>query len=187
MAKKQTETIAKENLDIWAKYEKCKTYIEQKALKEKTERNWNFYVGRQWYDPSSRNGEREIDLISKNFIKPVVRYKVATIAQHSLTAIFSDIGNDDSEVCESLSRLFDISWEKAKMDRVSWKALRDSAVAGDSYLFFYDGDTRISPQILLNTQVLLGDENISDIQEQPFIIIEERVGVDKLRKKAEEN
>lgn len=184
---KKTEKEAQSNLAIWDKYEKCKKYMEEKGLKEKTERNWNFYLGRQWYDPTDRNGEKEKNLISKNFIKPVVRFKVATIAQHSLTAIFSDIGEDDSEICDNLSKLFDISWEKSKMDRVAWKALRDSAVAGDSYVFFYDADTRTSPQILLNTQVLLGDENIQDIQEQPYIIIEERVGVDKLRKQAKEN
>lgn len=184
---KQTEKEALNNLAIWDKYEKCRKYMQEKGLKEKTERNWHMYLGRQWYDPNDRNGEKEKNLISKNFIKPIVRFKVATIAQHSLTAIFSDIGAEDSEICENLSTLFDISWEKSKMDRVAWRALRDSAVAGDSYVFFYDSDTRTTPQILLNTQVLLGDENISDIQEQPYIIIEERVGVDKLREQAKAN
>jgi hypothetical protein len=185
--KKKFEAEAKENLKIWEKYEKCKNYIQGKGLKEKTERNWNFYLGRQWYDAKHRNGELEINLISKNFIKPTVRYKVATIAQHSLTAIFSDLGEDNADTCTKLSQLFDISWEKAKMDRIGWRALRDSAVAGDSYVYFGEADTRSMPQILLNMQVLLGDENITDIQEQPYLIIEERVDVAKLKRLAKEN
>lgn len=185
--KKQFESEAKENLKIWDKYEKCKNYIQGKGLKEKTERSWNFYLGRQWYDPKHRNGERELNLISKNFIKPTVRYKVATIAQHSLTAIFSDLGEENADTCTKLSQLFDISWEKAKMDRIGWRALRDSAVAGDSYVYFGDADTRAMPQILLNMQVLLGDENITDIQDQPYIIIEERVDTKKLRELAKAN
>lgn len=185
--KKQFESEAKENLKIWDKYEKCKNYIQGKGLKEKTERSWNFYLGRQWYDPKHRNGERELNLISKNFIKPTVRYKVATIAQHSLTAIFSDLGEENADTCTKLSQLFDISWEKAKMDRIGWRALRDSAVAGDAYVYFGDADTRAMPQILLNMQVLLGDENITDIQDQPYIIIEERVDTKKLRELAKAN
>lgn len=187
MAKKKTEKEAKENLKIWDKYEKCKEYQRGKALKEKTERNWNFYLGRQWYDPTNRNGEKELNLISKNFIKPIVRYKVGTIAQHSLTAIFSDLGEGNEELCSNMSKLFDISWEKAKMDRFGWRALRDAAVAGDSYAFFGEADTRKSPQILLNTQMLLGDENITEIQEQPYVIIEERVQAEKIRQIAKEN
>lgn len=64
---------------------------------------------------------------------------------------------------------------KGEMNRVARKALKHSAVQGDSYVFWYSGDTRKSPQIVNNTQMRLGDENTVDIQEQPWIIIEERL------------
>ena len=173
--------------DIWQKYEKSKHYMDGKNILLKTERNWNFFVGKQW--EATKDSEGLEDLPMLNFIKQTVNYKVSSISQHSITAIFSDmnsgnleLGNDD--VCHRMNNLFDISWQKAKMNRVARKALKHSAVQGDSYVFWYSGDTRKSPQIVNNTQMRLGDENTVDIQEQPWIIIEERLTKDVVKKRA---
>lgn len=173
--------------DIWQKYEKSKHYMDGKNILLKTERNWNFFVGKQW--EATKDSEGLEDLPMLNFIKQTVNYKVSSISQHSITAIFSDmnsgnleLGNDD--VCHRMNNLFDISWQKAKMNRVARKALKHSAVQGDSYVFWYSGDTRKSPQIVNNTQMRLGDENTVDIQEQPWIIIEERLTKDVVKERA---
>lgn len=173
--------------DIWQKYEKSKHYMDGKNILLKTERNWNFFVGKQW--EATKDSEGLEDLPMLNFIKQTVNYKVSSISQHAITAIFSDMnsgnlefGNDD--VCHRMNNLFDISWQKAKMNRVARKALKHSAVQGDSYVFWYSGDTRKSPQIVNNTQMRLGDENTVDIQEQPWIIIEERLAKDVVKERA---
>lgn len=173
--------------DIWQKYEKSKHYMDGKNILLKTERNWNFFVGKQW--EATKDSEGLEDLPMLNFIKQTVNYKVSSISQHAITAIFSDMnsgnlefGNDD--VCHRMNNLFDISWQKAKMNRVARKALKHSAVQGDSYVFWYSGDTRKSPQIVNNTQMRLGDENTVDIQEQPWIIIEERLTKDVVKERA---
>lgn len=173
--------------DIWQKYEKSKHYMDGKNILLKTERNWNFFVGKQW--EATKDSEGLEDLPMLNFIKQTVNYKVSNISQHAITAIFSDMnsgnlefGNDD--VCHRMNNLFDISWQKAKMNRVARKALKHSAVQGDSYVFWYSGDTRKSPQIVNNTQMRLGDENTVDIQEQPWIIIEERLTKDVVKERA---
>lgn len=173
--------------DIWQKYEKSKHYMDGKNILLKTERNWNFFVGKQW--EATKDSEGLEDLPMLNFIKQTVNYKVSSISQHAITAIFSDMnsgnlefGNDD--VCHRMNNLFDISWQKAKMNRVARKALKHSAVQGDSYVFWYSGDTRKSPQIVNNTQMRLGDENTVDIQEQPWIIIEERLSKDVVKERA---
>ena len=173
--------------DIWQKYEKSKHYMDGKNILLKTERNWNFFVGKQW--EATKDSEGLEDLPMLNFIKQTVNYKVSSISQHAITAIFSDmnsgsleLGNDD--VCHRMNNLFDISWQKAKMNRVARKALKQSAVQGDSYVFWYSGDTRKSPQIVNNTQMRLGDENTVDIQEQPWIIIEERLTKDVVKERA---
>lgn len=173
--------------DIWQKYEKSKHYMDGKNILLKTERNWNFFVGKQW--EATKDSEGLEDLPMLNFIKQTVNYKVSSISQHAITAIFSDMnsgnlefGNDD--VCHRMNNLFDISWQKAKMNRVARKALKHSAIQGDSYVFWYSGDTRKSPQIVNNTQMRLGDENTVDIQEQPWIIIEERLAKDVVKERA---
>lgn len=157
--------------------------MQKKGILTKTERNWNFYIGNQW--SSLKDSEGLEDLPMLNFIKQTVKYKVSSIAQHSVTAEFSDLNANNKEVCYKLGQLFGISWNKSKMNRKSWKSLQHSAVQGDSYVFWGEGgDTRIPPQLINNTQMKLGDENIVNIQDQPYIIIEERLSTDVVKERA---
>ena len=73
--------------EIWQKYEKCKNYMDGKSIVSKTERNWNFYIGRQW--EGIKTGGQELPML--NFIKPIVQYKVSSVAQNAMTAVYSDM------------------------------------------------------------------------------------------------
>lgn len=161
--------------EIWKKYEKSHDYMQKKGIVSKTDRNWDMYIGYQWKELNS-NG-RKLPIL--NIIKPVIKYKVSTIAQHSMTANFSDADSNPEYqgIYREINRRFAQSWEKAKMDTNAWKCNKDAAIAGDSYAYFYTSDTNDQPQILSNTSVLLGDENQPDIQKQPYIIIKERLTV----------
>lgn len=182
---------------IWERYNKSKSYMDKKNILVKTEKQWQMYAGKQWAAVEDSQGMENLPML--NFIKPTVDYKVSTIAQHSVTALFSDMGNGKetvkvpdgidpmtgqpmtrdvslSEVVEKLNTIFGISWEKAKMNRIAWKNLKHSAIEADSYVYWGEGgDTRKTPQIIHNTQMHLGDENIVNIQDQPWLIIEERL------------
>ena len=159
---------------IWERYNKSKTYMDKKGLLTKTEKCWQMYVGKQWDAVQDSQGMENLPML--NFIKPTVDYKVSTIAQHSVTALFSDMNGMNEDVIERLNLLFSISWEKAKMNRIAWKNLKHSAIESDSYVYWGEGgDTRKTPQIIHNTQMRMGDENIVNIQDQPWIIIEERL------------
>ena len=159
---------------IWERYNKSKTYMDKKGLLTKTEKCWQMYVGKQWDAVQDSQGMENLPML--NFIKPTVDYKVSTIAQHSVTALFSDMNGMNEDVIERLNLLFSISWEKAKMNRIAWKNLKHSAIEADSYVYWGEGgDTRKTPQIIHNTQMRMGDENIVNIQDQPWIIIEERL------------
>ena len=159
---------------IWERYNKSKTYMDKKGLLTKTEKCWQMYVGKQWDAVQDSQGMENLPML--NFIKPTVDYKVSTIAQHSVTALFSDMNGQNEDIIERLNTLFAISWEKAKMNRIAWKNLKHSAIESDSYVYWGEGgDTRKTPQIIHNTQMRMGDENIVNIQDQPWIIIEERL------------
>jgi hypothetical protein len=170
---------------IWQKYEKTKAYMQKKSILSDSERNWNFYIGKQWEAVKGSAGLEDKPI--QNFVKQVVKYKVHSISQRDVTAIFSDVTGEYADVCSNIGKLFDISWEKSSMGRISRKALKAAAIQGDSYVFWYGGDTRKKPQILNNTQMLFGDENISELQEQPYIIIEERLGVETVKARARDN
>lgn len=167
---------------IWAKYQLGKNYIDGKGMVDKTQQQWRFYLGDQW-EGLETGGEV---MPSYNFIKPVVRYKVATICSNKMTATYSDLQARDemNEITEAMNIKFQSNWEKADMNSLSWKAIKASAIQGDSYVYWY-GDNKY--QLLDNVSVLLGDEQNPNIQEQPYIIIRERVFVPDIKEIAKLN
>jgi hypothetical protein len=169
---------------IWEKYEKSRDFLNGKGLVAKTDENWRFYLGDQWHGLKA-GGER---LPMQNFIKPIIKYKIAVIAHNTITANFSDLERrpELKEVFDILNKKFSSDWERAKMDAKIWKVLKAAAVQGESYMFFGTGDAA-DGQIIANTSVLLGDEQQPDIQKQPYVMIYERRGVEAVRKEAKEN
>lgn len=196
--------MATDFYEIWNRYNKSKNYMDKKGLVSKTEKHWLMYLGRQWEATNDSKGMEDLPMM--NFIKPTVKYKAATIASTSVTALFSDLNSKQtinlgttmspegipvpievpvSEVISKMNDLFAISWEKAKMNKHGKKGLRNSAVEGDVYFYWGEGgDTRRSPQVLHNTQLKLADENITNIQDQEWLIIEERLTADVVRQRA---
>lgn len=171
--------------DIYEKYKKSHEYMQKQGVVTKTDRNWEFYIGNQWKGINS-NGE---ELPTANIIKPILKYKVSTIAQNSMTAQYSDSQDDPTyaQVYKDLNARFTRSWEKAKMDMVVWAMVKNAAIQGDAYAYFWSGDTNDKPQVLSNTSILFGDENIVNLQDQPYIIIVERRPLDAVIAEAREN
>lgn len=178
--------MATDFYEIWSRYNKAKDYLDKKGLVSKTEKHWLMYLGRQWEATTDSKGMEDLPMM--NFIKPTVKYKAASIASTSVTALFSDLNDANSEIVEKCNDLFSISWEKAKMNKHGKRGLRNAAVEGDVYFFWGEGgDTRLSPQLLHNTQLYLADENITNIQEQPWLIIEERLMPEVVKERAKAN
>lgn len=171
---------------IWRRYQKCKDYLDKKALVRKTNQNWQFYIGNQWEGLES--GGEQMPVL--NFIEPTIKYKVSVVSQNSMTAVYSDLSGQENtqQACEILNKLFEESWDKAKMNATAWEVIEAAAVQGDSYVYWGgECDSKVPPQVLPNTTVLLADENITDIQKQPYILIVERLDVQAVRKIAKEN
>lgn len=179
--------IGKKNVepcDIWLLYEKGIDYLNKKRLVARTDRNWNFYSGKQWEGIDT--GGQELPFL--NFIKPTIKHKVSTVSQNNMVAHFSDAeGNEDmAEVYERLDQKFSASWEHSNMDMVLWSTIKDAAVTGDGILYFGTEDMS-DVQQLPNTSVLYGDESESNIQKQPYLIIHQRLTVKTVREMARRN
>lgn len=172
--------------DIWQKYEKGVDYIHKIDLVNKTDKCHRFYLGDQWY--GAKSGGEELPVF--NFIKPVVKYKVSTVSQNSMTAVYSPVETQNeiqSKACELLGKHFTKMWERAKMDSSAWKIIKDSAIQGDSYIYFGEGDDVASGQLIDNVNIFLSDERNANLQEQKYIIIRERRFIADIRKEAEAN
>ena len=152
--------------DIWQKFELSKDYEDKKRLLARTERNWNFFVGNQWKGLQSFGEELPV----LNFIKTIVQYKISSVAQNAMTAYYSDMmmRPELKEVYDNLNMYWRQCWEKSKMNEMCWRMLKSAAIQGDSYFYWHDGNTLEPPQIIPNTSIHFGDENIDNIQEQPY-------------------
>ena len=171
--------------EIWRKFELSKEYEDKKQILKRTERNWNFFVGNQWKGLNSFGEELPV----LNFIKTIVQYKISSVAQNAMTAYYSDmeLRPELEEIYKNLNLYWRQCWEKSKMNEMCWRMLKSAAIQGDSYFYWHDGNTLEPPQIIPNTSIHFADENIDNIQEQPYIIIEERWSLKEIRALAKEN
>lgn len=183
----QIDKNTEECTTIWRKYEASHQYMLKKGVPERTNKYWKFYLGNQW-DGLKRGNE---ELPTMNMIKPIVKYKVSTVSQNAMIANYSDAsansGAEHQDIYRELNRRFSQSWEKAKMTSVGWRNNKAAAVQGDSYVYFGSKDTNVPPQIIQNTAILFGDENTENIQDQPYVIIRERLDLKKVVEEAKEN
>lgn len=169
---------------FWERYEKGLDYIRKKRLIDRTNKNWNFYSGKQW--DGIESGSEELPFL--NFIKPTIKHKVSTVSQNNMVANYSDAeGREElAEFYDKCNTLFSACWERANEDLELWATMKEAAVTGDGIQYFGTADVG-DMQRLSNTSIFYGDESQSNIQLQPYLIIQERLAVGKIKTIAEEN
>lgn len=168
----------------WRRYERGIDYVRKKNLITRTNRNWNFFAGRQW--EGIQSGGLELPFL--NFIKPTIKHKVSTVSQNNMVANYSDAeGREDLQpIYDAFNTRFSADWEKTNMDMQLWATMKDAAVTGDG-IQYYGTDNVADVQRLQCTAVLYGDESNQNIQQQPYIIIVQRLAVDVVKEEAKQN
>lgn len=169
---------------FWRRYEKGRDYLDTKNLVNRMNTCWNFFVGKQW-EGVEADGE---ELPFLNYIHPNVMRKVTTIYTNRMAVNYSDMdGRTELQpVYERLSQMFSAKWEKANEDVLCRKSVKHGNITGDGLQYFPSGDVE-DVQILLNTDILYGDESEPNIQRQPYIIIQERRSVEEVKELARQN
>ena len=178
--------LGKEPSFYWKLYEKGIDYLNKKRLIERTRRNWNFYVGRQWAGIKISGSEEDLPFF--NFLRPNVQRLSTIIHQNRMTVKITDSEHkeDNIKVYEKLTEVFDEYWERAKQDIKFREMIKNAAITGDGIQYF--GTSKVEDaQLLDNTSILYGDESEPDIQKQPYIIIWQRESVRSVRKQAMAN
>jgi hypothetical protein len=172
--------------DIWGLYEKGRNYHRMTGIYTDTDRNYRMYGGDQW--GGAKLGD--VEPVQKNFIKPVVKYKVGVIHDNLYAIVFSSQNYENREFhkeaeryCDMLNRYASRVWEKDKMDFKGRKLTKDSAI-NDEGIMYVDFDTeKMLPvnEIVKKNDVYYGNENDDDIQKQPYILIRKRMPVSNAR------
>lgn len=178
--------------EVWELYTQAQMYARMMNIYESTDRNFRMYNGDQWAGVKLKS----IEPVQLNFIKPIVNYKVGAISQN-LWAIHYSAENVDNpkfvdvamKTCELLNKKAAKIWEKTYMDYKVRQMLKRAAINTECPLYVnYNEETKMPELELLNkTDIYFGNENNSDIQSQPYILIKKRMPVSLAKKFAEEN
>ena len=167
---------------IWALYEKGRNYHRQTGIYVDTDRNYRMYNGDQWY--GAKLGDTEP--VQKNFIKPIVKYKISVIHDNLYAINYSSLNFENRDFyrtsqryCEMLNRYAMRVWEKDKMDFKGRRVTKDSAINDEGIIYVNFNKENMEPvnEIVKKNDIYYGNENDDDIQSQPYILIRKRMPV----------
>ena len=168
-----------EETSIWNLFEKGRNFNRMRNVFSDTDRNYRMYNDNQWHGLKVKG----IEPIQLNIIKPIVKYKVGTINNNLYLPVYSADNfdnNDFKEVaiktCELLNKLANKVWEKDNMDYKVRSISKHSAINDECPVYVtYDNETNMPVhEILSKNDIYYGNENDSDIQNQPYILIKQR-------------
>ena len=175
---------------IWKEYQEGCALLTRDGFYDRSEECHCFYAGDQWRYLQT-DGER---LPVYNMIEPIVKYKTAVVAQNNLTVNYSFDTSDHpalSTIAHQAARLLNrntrLLWEQNQMDQKCWEVVEDGCVTGASYLYFYMQNGKVQSEVLDGVNLIFGDEQEQDIDEQPYILVVQRRPVRQVQKEARAN
>lgn len=167
---------------IWRLYENGRNYHRMTGIYTDTDKNYRFYNGDQW--GGAKLGD--VEPVQKNFIKSIVKYKVAVIHDNLYGIVYSSNNFENTEFRQEAERYTDILnryasrvWEKDKMDFKGRKVTKDSAINDEGIIYVNFDEEKQLPvnEIVKKNDIYYGNENDDDIQLQPYILIRKRMPV----------
>jgi hypothetical protein len=171
---------------IWRLYEKGKNYHRLTNIYTDTDRNYRFYNGDQW--DGAKLGE--VEPIQKNFIKPIVKYKVAVVHDNLYAIVYSSQNMENREFqkeaekyTDMLNRYAQRIWEKDKLDFKGRRITKDACINDEGIIYVdFDKETMMPVnEIIKKNAIYYGNENDDDIQNQPYILLEKRMPISNAR------
>ena len=167
---------------IWQLYEKGRNYNRMMGVYTDTDRNYRFYNGNQW-EGAKLDG---VEPVQKNFIKPIVKYKVSVIHDNLYAVVYSSQNYENKafrkqaeRYCEMLNRYASKVWEQDQMDKKGRRVTKDAAINDEGIIYVnFDNETMMpNNEVIDKNDIYYGNENDDDIQNQPYILIRKRMPV----------
>lgn len=172
--------------DIWTLYDRSVNYCHMLGMFTDTDRNYRMFNGDQWQGLKIQGVEK----VQFNFIKPTVRYKTGVILTNLFAVVFSSENYENREfrqnavrICELLNKKAARIWEKDYMDLKLRRVVKDAAINDEGVIYVnYSPETGLPVnEIIDKTDIFFGNENDSDIQSQPYILIKQRKPVSEVQ------
>ena len=180
-----------EETDVFALYSQSESYARMIGMYEDTDKNFKFYNGNQWEGVKLKG----IEPVQLNFIRPIIRFKVGTMNQN-LWAINYSAENYENKnfmqtamkVCDLLNKKSAKMWENDNRD-YKIRAITKTAAINDEapvYIEYDEDNNQTTFTLLSKNDIYYGNENDSDIQSQPYILVKQRMPLINARNLAEE-
>ena len=185
--------IKKSAPEVWSEFEKGKSYNKSIDLYDNVKKCENFYIGRQWEGLNAPDLPKPVF----NIVKRVVSYFTAMIVSDDVGARFEPYSKTKVEVmtdvygeriplvkeeldAKVIETEVDKTIERCDIKTLARKIVRNAAVDGDAFLYFYydpsvnagyRANGGIATELIDNTNVIFGNPYRSEVQNQPYIII----------------
>lgn len=177
-----------EKTETWTLYEKSLKYLEGQQLYTNTDIFNKFYIGDQWNGLKLSNSVSPVCL---NIIQQIVKQKVSTVTENLFAINYSPENGDKQEfienaqdVCKSLNRYASKIWDFDNLDYKVKLWSKNAAIVGQSICYVDYKDKRPICEDIKNVDIMFGDENSSEVQTQPYIIVRQRKTILEVRKYA---
>ena len=167
---------------IWRLFEDGRNFHRRMNVYVDTDRNYRMYNGNQW-EGLKLGG---VEPVQKNFIKPIVKYKVSVIHDNLYAIVYSSQNYENREFRKAAERYCDLLnnyaariWEHEKMDFKGRRVTKDAAINDEGIIYVdFDMDKKMPiNEIIKKNDIYYGNENDDEIQAQPYILIRKRMPV----------
>ncbi len=177
---------------IWALYDQCVSYCRMMGMYTDTDLNNRMYNGDQWHGLKVEGVEK----VQYNIIKPIIRYKTGVVMSNLFAINFSSENFENrafrknaAKICELLNKKAARIWEKDFMDDKLRLAVKDAAINDEGIIYVRVDDKTGLPinERINKNDIYYGNENDSDLQSQPYILIKQRKPVSEVQRIAKES
>ncbi|MBQ2743388.1 MAG: hypothetical protein IJF32_11370 [Oscillospiraceae bacterium] len=184
--------IKKTATEIWEEFGRGKNYNKSIDLYETVKKCENFFIGKQWEGLNAPDLPKPV----LNVTKRVVSYFIAMLVSDDVGILLEPykktkmlIQSEDGEPREIIKEELDARVIETEVDKTiercnikaqARKVVRNAAVDGDAYMYFYFDEGidagngargGIVSEVIDNTSVIFGNPYKYEIQKQPYIII----------------
>mgnify|MGYP006864513458 CR=1 FL=1 len=173
---------------IWTQLERGKQYNILQQMYSKGKTYYDNYHGRQWEGLKKPKSDSEV--ITLNIIKPIIKYKVNIVNQNHYEIVFNPNSYNTEEeletlksVSKGLSQFLNRMWEKSQSGKKVRSIVKNACINAEGIIYFYKDeleDQILSEEIDKNN-IYYGNENESDIQNQPYILVTFRKTVQEVK------
>lgn len=174
---------------VWRDFEKGRMYNRTKNVYRDTEMNYDYYYGNQ---AKYLNIGKETPVVL-NIIKSIVKYKLGVVNSNAYAIVYNPNfynAKNNTELlkslCNALSKHANKVWELQQVGNKIKEVMKDACINDEGILHsYFDKDKQeIVTEVIDKNNIYYGNENDSDIQSQPYIIISYRKPVTQVKEEA---